>query len=275
MLRKKKNQIPRQKKFRQRIAPKRKGKLFDITLIVLSVFVVVLLSSTAIRFVRGETKELPQELTILRTQIANGCGVNGAAAKMAEWVKKQSSAVLKYDVIDVKNFENTAIPQTMVLVRDPMALSKADMIAEQLGIPKSNVSMSELEDNFLALDITVVVGKDYEKYESHPELILTEVLNGCGIKGVANQFSVHLNQLSNDDMTFEITKTENFSNFDVKESMIIVRTDKAEGISAQLARKLDIKKDNIIKDNSDKQAPRSDLTVVVGHDWGKRLTATN
>ncbi|HDS01290.1 MAG TPA: LytR family transcriptional regulator [candidate division Zixibacteria bacterium] len=275
MLRKKKSKIPRQKKYRQRIAPKTKGRLFDITLIVLSVLVVVLLSSTAIRLVRAETKEITPELTVLRVQIANGSGINGAAGKMAEWVEKQSSDILKYDVIDITNFENEAMSQTIVLVRDPMALDKKDMIAEQLGIPESNISMNELKNNFLALDITIVVGRDYEKYESHPELILTEILNGCGIKGAANQFAMHLTQLSDESMTFEIVKTENFSNFNVNESMIIVKTDKAEGISARLARKLDIKKDNIIDDRSGKEAPQSDLTIVVGHDWGKRLTASN
>ncbi|NIP41611.1 MAG: LytR C-terminal domain-containing protein [candidate division Zixibacteria bacterium] len=275
MLRKKKKQIPRHKKYRQRIAPKRKGRLFDITLIALSALVLILLGSTAIRLATGVTKEIKQELTILRVQIANGSGINGAAGKMADWVKKQSSETLKYDVIDITNFEGPPIPQTIVLVRDSMALSKTDMISQQLGIPKSNISMSEIENNFLALDITIVVGKDYEKYESHPELILTEVLNGCGIKGAANQFAIHLTQLSDEQMTFEITKTENFKNFDVSESMILIKTGKGEGVSARLARKLDIKENNIIDDRSGKEAPQSDLTIVVGHDWGKRLTASN
>lgn len=275
MLRKKKNQIPRHKKYRQRIASRKKGRLFDIILIALSVLVVVLLSSTALKFMRVESKDFNQELTILRVQIANGSGINGAAGKMADWVKKQSSETLKYDVIDITNFEGPPIPQTIVLVRDSMALSKVDMISQQLGIPKSNISMNELENNFLALDITIVVGKDYEKYESHPELILTEVLNGCGIKGAANQFAIHLTQLSDENMTFEITKTENFKNFDVSESMILIKTDKGEGVSARLARKLDIKENNIIDDRSGKEAPQSDLTIVVGHDWGKRLTASN
>lgn len=273
MLRKKKNRIPRHKKYRQRIAPKKKGKYFDIALIALSALVVVLLGSTAIRLVRGETKELPQEITILRTQIANGCGVDGAAQKFADWVKAQSSDVLKYDIIDITDFENSAIPRTMVLVRDPMALSKAGMISEHLGIPRENISMSEMTDNFLAVDITIVVGKDFTNFENQPALLQTEILNGCGIKGAATQFSIKLNQLANADMSFDIIKTENYDNFDVKESMLIIKSKKAEKISKQLAELLNIKKNNIITGTQDKQNSEGDLSIVIGQDWGSRLTA--
>ncbi len=273
MLRKKKKQIPRHKKYRQRIAPKKKGKYFDIALIALSAFVVVLLGSTAIRMVRGETKELPQEITILRTQIANGCGVDGAAQKFADWVKARNSGILKYDIIDITDFENSAIPRTMVLVRDPMALAKAGMIADNLGIPKENISMNEMTDNYLSVDITIVVGKDFANFENQPALLRTEILNGCGIKGAASQFSIKLDQLANASMSFDIIKTENYDNFDVKESMLIIKSKKAEKISKQLAELLNIKKDNIITAPPEKETPEGDLTIVIGQDWGSRLTA--
>jgi hypothetical protein len=273
MLRKKKNQIPRHKKYRQRIAPGKKGRYFDITLIVLSAFVVVLLGSTAIRLVQGETKELPHEITIIRTQIANGCGVDGAAQKFAEWVKSKSSDVLKYDIIDVTDFENSVIPKTRILVRDPMALSKTGMISTQLGIPRENISMSELTDNFLSLDITIVVGGDFADFEKPVVMLQTEILNGCGIKGAASQFSIRLAQMATDEMTFDVVKTENFKTFNKKESVLIIKSKKAEKISKKLAEMLDIKKDNIITASPDKQYSEGDITIVIGQDWGNRLTA--
>jgi len=134
MLRKNKKQVSAHKNYRQRITSSRRGRLFDLALIVVSVSVVVLLSSTAIRFVQGESKTLPLELTILRTQISNGCGVNGIASRFADWVKRQNDDILKYDIIDISNYDNSAIPNTMVLVRNPLAWPKADMIAQRLGI---------------------------------------------------------------------------------------------------------------------------------------------
>jgi LytR cell envelope-related transcriptional attenuator len=273
MLRKNKKKLPAHKKYRQRIINSKRGRLFDLALIFVSLSVVVLLSSTAIRFVRGESKTLPPELTILRTQITNGCGVDGIASRFAEWVKKQNDDILKYDIIDISNYDNSAIPNTMVLVRNPLAWPKANMIAQRLGIDKENIVRSDLKDNFLALDITIVVGNDYKQYADGPAVLKTEILNGCGIKGAAKKFSIHLGQIDDDDMDFEITNEENFDRFDVEESILIIKSDKAEKHSKQLAQSLNIKKDNIIIERPGKKLSETDLTIVIGQDWGKKLTA--
>lgn len=271
MPRKKKKQIPPHKKYRLRILS-RHSKYIDYALAFLSLAVVVLLGSTAIRMVQGESKSLPQEITILRTQVANGCGVQNAAGRFAEWLEVQSDDLLKFDIIDISNYDNSAIPTTMVLIRDQMALSRASLIAQRLGIPEDNISFSELEDNFLAFDITVVVGKDYERYRTGPIILRADILNGCGIKGIARKFALKLDEFSDDRVEFEVNKEENFDNFDVGESLLIIKSGKAGRQSEYLAEKFNIKKDNIITETGAQTADKTDITIVLGKDWGRKLT---
>jgi hypothetical protein len=273
MLKKKKNQLPPHKKYRERIRPGTAGKYIDWALVGLSVAVVVLLGSTAIRFVHGESKSLPPQLTILRTQVANGCGVVGAATNFAEWVKKQNDDILKFDIYDISNFDNSAIPQTMVLIRDPLAVADAGQIARKLGIAPENVITSELQDNFLAIDITIVVGKDYDRFKNHPALLQAEILNGCGIKGAAKKFSLMLTTMNDNEINFEISNEENFDNFDVRESMLFIYSEDARKYSRKLADKLGIKEENIILDNPNRKASPADLTIVIGKDWGRKLSS--
>ena len=269
MLRKKK--IPPHKKYRQRTAYK-PNRFIDLTLIGLSAVVVLLLGSTAIRFVRAETKVLPQQISIVRTQIANGCGESGAAADFAEFIKKQGDDNLKFDVIDVTNFSNSAMPRTMILIRDPGVAVEAERIARRLGIDPDDVVTRELEDNFLSLDITVVVGRDYDKLKSQTAVLKTDILNGCGIKGAAMKFGIVLKQMSDDDIEFLVGDQKNWDSFDVKESLLLVKSRKAEKVAPQVAKALNIKKENVILDNPERSPGEADIAIVVGRDWGHRLS---
>jgi len=268
-----KSKISSHRKYRKRVKPgKKNSKYIDWALVSISVLVVIMISSTAVKFVQGEAESLPPEISILRTQIANGCGIAGAANNYAEWLKFQNDALLKFDIIDVTNHESPAIPKTMVLLRDPLAKPKANMIAAKLGIDRDKVIFRELEDNFLSLDITVVIGNDYKQLEFHPATLKTEILNGCGIKGIAKKFSVYLGQMENPAFKFEIGEEGNFNSFDVDESLLIIKSDRAREHSINLAKALDIKQNNIIKDSPGKSDSDADIAIVVGKDWGRKLS---
>jgi len=271
MLQKKKKQIPRQKKYRLRTKIS-ESKYIDLALISLTLVVVVLLSSTTIRLVRGESKSLPQEITILRTQIANGCGVAGAANRFSQWVDNYSDEMLKFDIIDVANFKNSAIPETMVLIRDPLALEKKAAIAGRLGIPEDNIILNELDDNFLALDVTIVIGKDFENYKTGPNLLQVQILNGCGMKNAARKFSVTLDDLSDEQFEFNICKDGNANDFNYMESNLLIQSPRAEKFAGQLAEKLKIKKNNIIRDYSENSSHKLDFTIIIGKDWCNQLS---
>jgi len=273
MLFKKRNKVPPHKKYRQRIKPHRSvGRYVDLALIGLTFTVVLLLGSTAIRLMRAETKELPQEIVVLRTQVANGCGASGVAARFADWVAGKSDEFFKFDIIDIGNFEHSAIPQTMVLVRNPRMMLKADRMAARLGIARENVVLAELEDNFLAVDVTVVIGKDYKEFQDGPALLATEILNGCGISGAARKFSPFLKTVEEEALAFKIDREENYGSFDVGESLLIIKSKKAERMASRLAEALQIKKNNILYENQGKDQPEIDLTIVIGRDWARKLS---
>lgn len=270
-MRLKKKKVPRSKKYRLRTKLP-KSKYIDLALISLSVVVVVLLSSTTIRLVRGETKSLPQEITILRTQIANGCGVDGAASKFSGWVDNYSDEMLKFDIIDVGNFKNSAIPETMVLIRDPLALEKKSAMAQRLGISEDNIVLNEMDDNYLALDVTIVIGKDFEKFKTGPNLLQVQILNGCGMKNAAKKFALTLEDLEDEQFEFNVCKDANAKDFNYMESNLLIQSPRAEKYAGQLAEKLNIKKNNIIRDYSENSSNKLDFTIIIGKDWCNQLS---
>jgi hypothetical protein len=110
----------------------------------------------------GETSSLVEEITYLRVQVLNGCGVDKAAATMGSIIRDAGIPNVEFDVIDKDNFETFDVSATMILVRDEAALEDAVSLAERLGIDPQNVVVQQLEDNYLSLDVTVILGEDFE-----------------------------------------------------------------------------------------------------------------
>jgi len=160
----------------------------------------------------------------------------------------------------------------MILIRDPLALEKKAALAEQLGISEDNIVVNEMDDNFLALDITIVIGRDFEKYKTGPNLLQVQILNGCGMKDAARQFSVTLTDLSDELFEFNICKDGNANDFNYMESNLLIQSPRAEKFAATLAEKLNIKKNNIIRDYSESSSNKLDFTIILGKDWCNQLS---
>lgn len=90
-------------------------------------------------------------------------------------------------------------------------------------------------------------------------IIQLEVLNGCGISGLAEQYTSTLRRSG-----FDVVETGNFDNFDMKETIVISRTYSTEN-AKRVARVLGIKEENILIEASDDFY--LDATVVLGSDY--------
>lgn len=90
-------------------------------------------------------------------------------------------------------------------------------------------------------------------------VIQIEVLNGCGVSGLANQFTSTLRKNG-----FDVVETGNFKNFDLEETIVIARTFKKEN-AQRVAEALGINEKNIIIEASDDFY--LDATVVIGSDY--------
>lgn len=88
-----------------------------------------------------------------------------------------------------------------------------------------------------------------------------EVLNGCGVTGLAQRFTDLLREEG-----FDVVKTENAENFDFPETIVLDRSGKLWK-SYRVARAIGIDSSNVIQQiNEDLLL---DVSVIIGKDYGK------
>lgn len=98
-----------------------------------------------------------------------------------------------------------------------------------------------------------------ENKEVASEIIQVDVLNGCGVGGVADRFTDFLRTKNVD-----VVGIKNYISFDVDETMVVDRTGN-EANAKRIANLLGIKNDNIITQlNKDYFI---DVSIIVGRDY--------
>lgn len=91
------------------------------------------------------------------------------------------------------------------------------------------------------------------------DIIQVEVLNGCGVAGLANQFTSALRKNG-----FDVVETGNFDNFDMQKTVIISRTFNTDN-AERVAEALGIDSKNILIEASEDFY--LDATIVIGSDY--------
>lgn len=91
------------------------------------------------------------------------------------------------------------------------------------------------------------------------KVIQLEVLNGVGVRGLANDFTSTLRKSG-----FDVVETGNFKNFDMQQTIVIARNFDAENAN-HVARALGIKQENVFIEASEDFY--LDATVVIGSDF--------
>ena len=99
-------------------------------------------------------------------------------------------------------------------------------------------------------------GKD--KQTASP-VIQVEVLNGCGISGVADKFTDYLRKEK-----FDVVQTGNYISFDIDKSLVIDRTGNMAN-AEKVAAALGIDKKNVIMQKNENSF--LDVSVVIGKDF--------
>lgn len=96
---------------------------------------------------------------IIKVSILNGCGVSGLAGK---W--KTTLRSMNYDVRETDNSRESY--QNSIIICRIDDKTSAYELAKKLGISKKNV-MSQKNKNIVDIDITLVLGKDYQNIKSN------------------------------------------------------------------------------------------------------------
>ena len=105
----------------------------------------------------------------------------------------------------------------------------------------------------------IITERSDEQTHLISQVIQIEVLNGCGVSGVASDFTQKLRSNG-----FDVVESGNFDNFDVRQTMIIDRAGNTEN-ARKIAHALGIDESQIIEESSDDFY--LDATVVVGADY--------
>ncbi len=93
------------------------------------------------------------------------------------------------------------------------------------------------------------------------EIIQIEVLNGCGVSGIANAYTGLLRSNG-----FDVVETGNFETFDLQETIIISRSGVMDN-AYRVANALGVSEENVIKESSTDFC--LDVSVIIGHDFEK------
>ena len=91
------------------------------------------------------------------------------------------------------------------------------------------------------------------------QVIQLEVLNGCGVPGLANDFTSTLRKNG-----FDVVETGNFKNFDMQNTVVIARNFNSEN-AKRVADALGINSENVFIEASEDYY--LDATVVIGSDY--------
>ena len=133
-----------------------------VGLTVFTFLFVLLLSALVIRFLvpridveRAKRSEQALIGNVIQVEVLNGGGIEGAANAVTSSLRQ-----LGFDVVEIGNFGVFDVEQTVVLARNGGDVKSAERVARGLGLSADRILIEESADYYL--DVTVLVGRDYE-----------------------------------------------------------------------------------------------------------------
>lgn len=97
----------------------------------------------------------------IQLDVQNGTNENGVASKITDYLRKND-----IDVVEMGNYKSKDVERTMVIDRSG-DINKAKKVAKLLGVSEKNI-IQQL-NNSLYLDVTVVIGKDFNELKPYLE----------------------------------------------------------------------------------------------------------
>ncbi|MDZ7292965.1 MAG: LytR C-terminal domain-containing protein [candidate division KSB1 bacterium] len=98
----------------------------------------------------------------LKIEVLNGCGVDGLARKVADYLKKQG-----FDPVNITNFERSDIPRTMIIDRISNSSENGRKLARVLGLSDDYVSYLSSPERMVA--VSVIIGQDHKILQISPK----------------------------------------------------------------------------------------------------------
>ena len=143
----------------KRAKNKKPIRFLELSIVFLFVIVIAYVASFAVQMTSGHSAQRDVTQYYINLQVLNGCGEKGLANSLANKIEVAVEKPLAVRIIDTDNFENFGVEKTFVVSRKEN-LAAAQLLADQLKI-ELPVTYREIEDNYLDIGATLVLGKDY------------------------------------------------------------------------------------------------------------------
>jgi hypothetical protein len=125
-----------------------------IILYILVILLLAFLVSMLLMFSREDPEEIYRKNSNTRIEVLNGCGENRLAIKVANVLRKQG-----FNVVRIGDAHKTDFEETVVVERDDESMENAQYVASRIGCKNIGKDI----DHALFLEVTIIIGKDYEK----------------------------------------------------------------------------------------------------------------
>lgn len=102
--------------------------------------------------------------------------------------------------------------------------------------------------------------------QSPEHTVRLQILNGCGVTGLASRLADGLADYADDDLEIQVVDTDNFEISSVSRSFVISRFE-GDAVATILAAKLGLPADNIRFQPLDNNYRQVSATLVLGEDW--------
>jgi hypothetical protein len=145
----------------KRARRKKPMRLVELGIVVLFLIIAAYVASSMVQITKGYSQERTAVEYFVNLQILNGCGQAGVAGLITEQLEKTIRKPLTVRVVDAANFDNFNVDTTFIISRKADTTA-AKLLARQLGLDE-DIAYRELEDNYMDIGATLVVGKDYHR----------------------------------------------------------------------------------------------------------------
>jgi hypothetical protein len=134
----------------------RTSLLARIAIVFLTVVILLIITSMVFRFSKRR-RLFPEDIAVpyTRIEVLNGCGVDNLAYKVALYLREEG-----FDVVEIGNVKEAGVERTIIIERVDKRMGNAKLVGRVIHC----TNMQAMIDSTLFLEVSLLLGKDYEKY---------------------------------------------------------------------------------------------------------------
>ena len=146
--------------YRKRSKAKPRGRFLDLGIAFLGLLTILFIFSSAKRLIQTQA-EGSLRTSPLRVQVLNSSGKR-ISPDFSQFLEKKNFSPYYLVIVEQKDLPDSLVKESLLL--DRMGEEKtALLIGEKIGLKKKNILIRQLENNYLNISYTLILGQDYQR----------------------------------------------------------------------------------------------------------------